>query len=221
MRRKLKALGLGSLVAVAVGTFASASPAANSEGHFVVQGAVEAAPAGVENPVHFLEWKFHGLEGSIICDEAKYGGGVIVNGTKNDLTLTPFYSKCHTTGAEPGTVAFHFNQCTFTLTVAKGTTFETLQTIDLVCPKGNSLVITHPNCTITVGPQTFKLGARYKTVEEFGVHSLTVEMFPEFTTTYHGGICVFLGTSHTATLVGSITLSAINGAGELVNFTAT
>jgi hypothetical protein len=222
MSLKIKALGLGILAALAVSAVAVMNASANGEGHFVTTGITHATIEGTETGTHKTELTLHGLEGGTVCDEIKYHGTTVAE-TSNDITITTTYNKCHTTGNATN-IPFHVNGCSYTFTVAKGTTDSTEQTVDLICPAGKAIEITHPNCTITVGPQTITTGFTYTTLFENGKHTITLDLTkPGITLVaqFHAGICVFTGTSHHTTLHGSITLEARDTAGNLQNLTAT
>jgi hypothetical protein len=223
MSLKLKALGLGILAALSVSAFAAVNVAANGEGHFVTTGTTHATIEGTETGVHKTEFTAHGLEGGIVCDEIKYHGTTTAE-TVTSITITPTYNKCHTTPDGAGTTTVTMNGCTYTFTVAKGTTDATEQTVHLLCPPGKSVEIHHPNCTITIHAQTIETGVTYTTLFENGKHTITLDLTKPgitFTTEYHGGICVFTGTTHHGTLHGSVTVEAKTLAGALTNITAT
>jgi hypothetical protein len=160
------------------------------------------------------------LEGGVVCDEGKYAGTTTAE-TVSDLTLTPTYGKCHTAGSEPGTTTIAVNGCTYTFTVAKGTTNSTKQTVQLLCPAGKVIEINHPNCKVTIPAQTINSGATYATLFENSVHLLTISLSLQINIQFHGGICVFTGTNHTGTIHGTFTVGVRSLIGILRNITAT
>jgi hypothetical protein len=220
MNLTLKALGLGLLVALAVSSFTVMNVSANSEGHFIT-GSVHTEVKQTTNPnsPHQLEFFMHGLEGGIICDEATATGTASAE-TVTDGIGNISFPKCHTTGSETIS-AVDVNDCQLQATVAKGTTSSTEQTEHLICPPGQSIVITHPNCTVTVSPQTFEKGFTYTPITENGKHAITVDVNIQLQLQFHAGLCVFTGTNHTGTLKGATVVRGLNTLGEQVSITAT
>jgi hypothetical protein len=222
MNLKLKALGLGLLAALALGAFAGVSATAETGGHFITPGVTHAQVNQISgaDPNHQIKVFLHGLETEMLCDEASATG----TGTAETLTEvegSTVLKKCHTAGQEPGTIIVHMNGCTGRGTVAKGTTGSTEQTEELVCPAGKTIVITHPNCTITVPPQTNIAGWTYTPIKDNGVDTITIDVNLEYAIQYHGGICVFMGTAHTATAKGSTIVRVLNTEGKQISATAT
>jgi hypothetical protein len=225
MSTKLKVVGLGLLAMVSVGALAAMNASANTNGHFVTQGNVHAEILGLEEGEHELELTLQGLENGIVCNAASYSG-TTTHETEPDITITPSYGACYTTGSEVGTTVIHTNGCTYTLRVAKSTTNATEQTASLVCPEKKSLEITHPSCTINVAPQVILTGLTYTTEAEAGsgLHLVTLDSNVQFSVTYEGKtLCqMFLGTGpHLATLNGSVTVRAYNTLKQQAHFTAT
>ena len=221
MSMKLKALSLGLIAMIAMSAFVAINATAKTGGHFVSDEAhtliVGNETLGTE---HRLEFTTEGIEGGIVCDEASYSG-TAAEKTVTSLSITPKYGKCHTTPESPGTTVVDVNGCTFTFTVASGEPVNTENTVDLLCPAGNTIEITHPNCTITVGPQNNLESVTYTTTEEGGKHTITLDANVSFVTQYHAGICIFLGTSHKGALKGSATVKGTNTAGGLIGITST
>jgi hypothetical protein len=223
MSLKLKALGLGLLAALSVSAVAVMNAGANGEGHFVTTGNTHTHITATEGTLHKIHLVSHGLEGEIGCDESLITTTTTAE-TSADLSGTATYNKCYTTnGGTPGEVTVTMNGCTYTFTVAKGTVNTTEQTAHLICPhEGLKRVeVHHPNCTITIPPQTVNTGITYTTVLENNIHAITAHVNVQFTTEYHGGLCVFLGTNHTGTLKGTATVRAFNTVGGQVPITAT
>jgi hypothetical protein len=228
MSIKLKALGLGLLATMAMGAFAVMNAGATTGGHFTF-GAHSVEIVGHESKndethrVHFLATG--GEPGDRIgCDKVEYKGTHTntANTTTTELTVTPSWSECYTTG-NPGTkFEVHENGCDLVFTVRQLPETND-NTVHLKCPAGvKGVTITHPSCDITVPPQTPTGGVAYKTVTENGVHQITLESTAGLTTQYHSGICIFLGTNHTASMTGSVTVTGINTAtGQPTSITAT
>jgi hypothetical protein len=221
MNFKLKALGLGLLATLALGAFAGVNATANSEGHFVAPGTPHAEVNQISggDPQHGFEVTLHGLEGGVVCDKA------IARGTISTETVTQVegfteLEKCHTTGSESAIVV-KMNECKGIGRVAKGTTSSTEQTEELVCPAGKAIVVEHPSCTYTIPPQKNNTGWTYTPIKDNGKDAITLDVNIQYTIQFHAGICVFLGTTHTATAKGSTIVRGINTIGEQINITAT
>jgi len=212
---------LGLLAVIATSAFAVVNASAKIGGHFVTHNSNHVIVKGSEVPGsnHQLEFSSHGLEGGIVCDEVTYSD-YTADETETEVTVAPSYAKCHTTGQNPGTTVVHVNGCDFKFTIAKNTTGETEQTVDLNCPT-KPLEITHPNCTITIPTQTVEEAVTYTPAAQDGVTTITLDVNAEFATQYHGGICVFTGTSHIGTLNGSATVRGFDTNDEPVGITAT
>jgi hypothetical protein len=207
---KTRMLCAGVLAVIAAGGVAVVNAGATSGGHFVfgshhVGYTIE---EGSEHRIHFLS--AGGSEGERIgCETSGYHGthkNTLATTTTN-ITVIPTWSNCYTT-ASPGTkFDIHENGCDLLFTVRPNP--ETNHnTIHMVCPAGKAIVLTHPNCEVTIPPQTPTGGAIYKTTVENGVHAITLELTAGLATQYHGGICIFLGTNQTSTMSGSATLTA-------------
>jgi hypothetical protein len=224
MSLKLKALSLG-LLAMALGAVAVMNASANGAGHFVSTGNTHVLVRGAENigTIHRFEFRSHGLEGGIVCEEAIYPDYTASAETETSIVIKPTYNTCHTTDdlAPHADLTITTNGCSYRFTVASGTTDATEQTVHLECPENAKIEVHHPNCTITIPPQTINTGVTYKTITEGGIHAITLESNAQFTTEYHGGICIFTGTSHTTTMVGSATLRGFNTLGVQEPVTAT
>jgi hypothetical protein len=212
-RQRICRLGLLTALAVS-GVVATAS--ASTGGHFTssVEHSKVSGSDSLNGPDQ-LELHLHGLEGGIHCPGASYTG-TMAGSTTTELLLIPTFGSCWTTGGEQ-TTWIHANGCQYRFTV--GT--KSLGTIDLVCPTGAAVVATHPNCTITIPAQNNVGGITYTTTTQFGFHAITVDIGAQLNVQYHGGICIFTGTSHTATLKGSLLLEGTNWLGEGVSITAT
>ncbi len=217
MSLKLKVLGLGLLATLAMSAVAVMNASATSSGHFISDAAdghtIVNQSIEPESP-HGFNVSVEG--GSIECDEAN------VQGTATTNTLTAVegimtLGKCHTTGSEPGTTVVHMNGCS-----GRGTSNSSgTGTGHLLCPAGKTVVVTHPNCTITVPPQSGVGGFTYTNVNDGSKHTITVDVNLQYAVQYHAGICIFTGTNHTATVSGSTIVKATNTQGEQVNITST
>jgi hypothetical protein len=223
MSLKLKALGLSLLVAVAVSAVTAANASANEEGHFVTD-LTHAALHGFSGFGHNLHFVQHNVAGQIGCDEPTYVATMLSpSKTVSELTVTPTYKKCYTTGSgEPGSVTIDVNGCTYRFKVAKNTTSTTEQTGRLECPAGAALKITHPNCTISIHPQNINTGLTYTKVVG-PPHHITIDSDAQFTITVHG-LCQFITPTVAAgTLIGSVRVKAFdpNDPKKELNLTAT
>jgi len=128
---------------------------------------------------------------------------------------TTSVSGCHTEGQEPGTMAIDTNGC-----LGRGSSNSGgALTGELVCPFGN-MVVTHPNCSISVPPQKTN-GFTPTAITTFGKHAITLDVNIEYTVHYESGICIFLGTKHTASILGSTIIWGQNTEGVPVNITST
>ena len=229
MSIKLKALSLGFLAVMAMAGFAAVNASAVVKGHFThdaADGHATIIGTEVGKKPHDLEFREEGSEAAgITCTHAHYHGDVFQN-TVETVTVTPTYTKCGTTSdATWGNVSVHTNGCGFDL-YSHGT--NTHGTVTVECPAGKAIVITHPNCTITVPPQHPSAthltgGLTYTTdVGPTGKHTITADVtVKKITGQFHGGICIFLGTSHSFEMNGALTVEGFDTAGNPVNLTHT
>ena len=203
MSLKLKALGLGLLAVLATSAFAM-NASATGGGHFVSESAHTNIVGTESGATHRLHLTAVGSEGLIGCSTATYSG-TATTATVSQLDITPSYAGCTTTGTATA-VTVTPNGCIYRFTTEVGGTNGTAH---LICPAGKSLEIHHPNCTITVpgAPLNQNIpGVHYTRVTENGKHAITLDVNVSFTTEYHGGICIFLGTHHEGKLNGSVTV---------------
>ena len=229
MSIKLKALGLGLVAAMAMAAFAAVNASALSgTGHFTHDAPTNHATiVGTENGApHDLVFKREGTgDPGITCTHAAYHGLAPAK-TVTSVTVTPTYTNCATED-EPvgawGNVTVTMNGCAFNLfsrTAGHGT-------VEVHCPVGKAIEIHHPNCTITVPAQkpsetTMTGGIIYDTTTEGGKHTLTPTVtVKKITGHFHGGICIFLGTSHKFEMNGALTVEGKDTAGNRVNITHT
>lgn len=221
MSIKLKALSLGLLAILATSAFAVMNASAKNNGHFG-SSVQHTTIKGTEGPdkAHRLHLVSHGSEGEIGCNEATYEGTATVSPVSS-ISVKPKYGGCTTT-ANGNAVEVTPGKCEYKFEVEKG---GTNGTASLVCPEGR-VEIHHPNCTITIGQEAANenlSGIHYTTIVEGpnNVHAITMHVNVQFTSQYHGGICIFLGTHHTGTLKGSVTVRGFDTAGNQVGITAT
>ena len=227
MSIKLKALGLGLLAVMAMGAFAAVNASALSNGHFVAEPPTDhliiagTETVGTPHRLHFNEIENkvgHPTTGnSITCTHASYHGTLegAAATTTSAVRVRPEYKECSTNGEPPHNVIVD-------VPPACGTNvFE-------FTPGGNGTVhvnctitITHPNCEITVDPQTTS-GVTYTTTFENNKHKLTLHINAKtIVGTYHGGICIFLGTTHYFEMTGSVTVAGQDTEGKTVPITHT
>lgn len=220
MSIKLKALGLGLLAAMAVGAFAVANASAvlPPGSHFVSEATEHhLIIKGEENPnnAHHLEFHPEGGGAPIICTKATYHGtlsGASAT-TTQAIQVRPHYTECQTKESGVHNITVH-------VPAGCGTnvyefTSGTPGTVHVRC----QITITHPNCTIRVPTQTAG-GAHYDTALN-PKHAITLRVNTPVTSHYEGGICIFLGTTHTSTMTGAATVRGENTAEEPVGITAT
>jgi hypothetical protein len=221
MSLKLKALGLSVIAAMAVSAVAVMNASANGEGHFVSE-VNSTHITGFEGPgtAHRLHLTNHGLSGEVGCNTVSYTATANAN-TVNSLTVAPSYAGCITTGTNTN-VPVHVNGCTYTFTVAKGTTNNTEQTVHLICPAGKAIQVTHPACTVTIHPQTVNTGVTYTHITENGKNAVTLDSKAQFATTRHGACQLIAPTNGQGTLNGSATVRGFTApGGAQVSITAT
>lgn len=219
MSFKLRALGIGLLVSLAVGAVAVINAAATTGGHFV-SDVEHTIIKGSSNATHFGVLSFHGSEGELVCDESS-SEATATSSTVTQLDGSPKLAKCHTKGSA-NAVTVDLNGCVERVTIAPGNPETTEQTTaDYACPPGAAIVITHPNCTVTIPQQTGVGSGTYTRITDNGKYAITTQGSSEFTAEFHGGICIFLGTTHKGTSTGSAIVRGYNTLGEQVNITST
>jgi hypothetical protein len=219
MSLKLKAFGLSVLAAMAVSAITVMNAAANGEGHFVSE-VNSTHLTGFESLNHRIHSTNHGLSGESGCNTTSYTATATA-ATFNSLTVTPSYANCLTTSTNTN-IPVHVNGCTYTFTVAKGTTNNTEQTVHLLCPAGKKIETTHPSCTVSTHPQTLNTGLTYTHITENGKNAITLDLNLQFATTRHGACQLIAPTNGQQTLKGSLTLKGFNGpVGPQVSITAT
>ena len=211
MSMKLKALGLGLLAMIAVSGFAAVNATGETGGHFTSDspnGKTVITGTEKQGTSHTTQLAVEGLSG-IHCEHALYEATAGA-ATVESLTVTPTYTKCTTSPSGATNVVVDHNGCNYTFTIGKKIA-TVHQTVSIVCPAGKAIVITHPECEITVPPQTLT-GITYNTVVEENKHAITlvaeigVNGTPKLTTQFHAGFCVLLGTTHLGSFTGSVTV---------------
>lgn len=226
MSLKLKVLGLGLLAALAVSAIAVVNASASITGHFeqeITRAHLKGEESGTNHRIKFS------VDGGtpIECTIATYTGTPVDPLTFEELTVTPHYTECKTEGASEHNVTVHVDGCEFEFYSNKNASTHTptsYATTGLWCPKDvPGIRVTHPNCTMRMPPQTITTrGVRYTTTEENKKHAITLTADAAgITAHYEAGICIFLGTTHSAVMVGSATVWAVNANNEPVGITAT
>lgn len=216
MSLKSSGIGLALLAAMAIAAIGAVNATAQVSGHFVSEA------VGGHTMVSQVS-SFPSNHGFIIkidetsafqCKEFS-AFGTAVSGTLTEVEGTTQAKGCHTEGSEIET-AIHTNEC-------KGKAWSNATgalTGAMVCPAGKSLEITHPNCTILAPPQT-TTGLTPTTIVKNNKHAITVDVNIQYTVHYEQGICIFLGTKHTATITGSTEVWGQDTTGAPVNITST
>lgn len=221
MSIKLKALGLGLLAAMAMSAVAVMNAGAETGGHFVSSAShtnLIGEESGTNHRVKFASDGGTPIE----CTKATYTG-TMSGSTATEVSIKPHYTECRTEDAPVNEhkVVVHMNGCEYNFTVGQNP--EGHNTVHLVCPTGVSgATITHPNCTMRMPAQTPADGVAYTSDTSGPAHAITADVTATgITAHYEGGICVFLGTKHTATMTGSVTLRGEDTNGNPASITAT
>lgn len=218
MSLKLRGLCLGVLACAAVIGLTVMNASATTTGHFIsdaADGHTIVDQKAVAETSHGIVIRIDGGT-AIQCDDIR-GFGTVTASTVQQVEGTTELALCHTEGQEPGTIAIHSNGCTGR---ARSNTAGA-NTIDMVCPVGKTLIITHPNCTISVPPKNNIGGFAFTTITVNGKHAITIDVNVKYTVHYEGGICVFLGTTHVGEALGGTIVKGLNTKGEQVNITST
>lgn len=217
MNRKLKMLGLGLVTMLMTATVTALNASATVSGHFVSE-----APDGhtiVDQVSSFPS--NHGFtikidEGAPITCEEFSAFGTASSGTVTEVEGTTSAKGCRTEGSG-SEITVHPHEC-------KGKAWSNSSgavTGAMVCPEGKSLTFTHPNCTIVAPPQSNITGLTPTTIVTNNKHAITVHVNVKYTVHYEQGICIFLGTKHTASIVGSTIIFGQDTEGNPVNITST
>jgi len=228
MSLKLKILGMGLLAVLATSAFAAINASAIVNGHFTAEPKEDhLIITGAEtNPgKHFLvfhETKNATEYGSTIeCTHVKYHGtlsGALATTTQS-VEVRPEYIECATNGGVWGEVKVDVpTECGTNVFKLTSRTPPNHGTVHVECV----IKITHPNCEITIPKQTPTGGIVYDTDPETTPHAITATVTATgIVGQFHGGICVFLGTTHTFDMTGSTTFWGEDTAGNKVPITAT
>lgn len=240
MSLKLKVLGLGLLAVMATSAFA-VNASATKSGHFVADPSTHTlTPTGTEsynpdNPSstpHNLSFFRMNATGTatepaeqipIKCTHVDYHGETLTGAaatTTQVVRVRPTYTGCSTGAtAVPHDITVHVPTSCET-NVFEFTSGNT-GTVHVNC----TITITHPNCEIVIpnNAENKSLhGITYDTIVTDSKHALTVtSAVKKIRGYFHGGICIFLGTSKTFEMVGSATVWADDAAGNVVNVTHT
>lgn len=216
MSFKLKALGVALLAAMSVSAVAVMNASAATQGHFE-SDIDHTLIVGFEGGTHNLHLTNHGLSGEVGCTEDNYHA-TTTSKTVTSITVTASYSGCTTTGTQTS-VPVDMNGCHYTFTVTSPVE-TTHSPVHVICPAGQAIKVTHPNCTVTVHPQTVESAVKYTTTKPV-LHEITLDVTAQFTTTRHG-LCQFIApTNGTGTLGGSATVKGFDTEEKQVNITAT
>jgi hypothetical protein len=189
-----------------------------SGGHFVT-GVERPTITGTETAEHHLDFVSHVLGGEIGCKKSTYSL-TSVSETAQFTTVTPVYGECSTTGTGK-TVLVGLSGCSYRFDVVAGTTSETEQKVDFVCPTSELPLVLHETCALRIPPQEDIGKITYTTIQEGEDHAITLDVNAEFNVRAEGGPCAMFGTNQTATLKGSVLVRAFSEAGEQVDLTAT
>jgi hypothetical protein len=219
MSKKQKLAGVALLASMAMGAFAALDAPAKTGGHFVSSEGHTVLRLSVLPPVDALRIKMDGEASEIECGVVQ-GSGTLTASTASEVELTTENSECRTPGTEAGWTLDR-NECVLRLKAASGEPATTEQTSELACPEGKALSSTHQNCTFTIPSQKSLGGLTYTRIFVDGKHAITMDVNITYAAQYHGGICVFLGTNHTATFTGSTILKGLNTSNEPIAITAT
>jgi|SRR6187549_656112 len=219
MSIKLKALGLGLLAAMAMTAVGVLNASASITGHFThTATGGHGLVVGTESGTHRVKFSVDGGT-PIECEEASYHGTVSA-ATVTAVRVTPTYGKCKTEGGAAGSVVVDTNECHFVFhsnTKASGSNPTGHATVTVECTSKGPIVVTHPNCEITIPSQSLS-GVTYT---PNGSEITLDSTVGGITSHYHGGICVFLGTTHTGTMTGSATVKGTNTDGSAASISAT
>jgi hypothetical protein len=220
---KFKVLGLGIL---AISTIAATGASASTSGHFtadptdhhiIIKG-TEAYPG--EHNLYFQQTVNGQASGEpITCTHVGYHGTLsgVAATTTQSVSVRPVYKECSTNGWSPHNVTVDVPAACGTNVFEFRSRNPTPATVNLNC----TITITHPECEMTVPAQPLN-GIYYTTVIESNKHAVTLHVdATNITVHYHGGLCIFLGTTHTFRLTGFATAWGESTAGARVNITHT
>lgn len=226
MSLKFKILGLGLLAVMATSAFAAVNASALTTGHFTAEPAVGDHHVIVKGTdayktAHQLVFKEVGAAEGISCTDSEYHGTLsgAAATTTQAIQVRPTYKNCATESGAWGSVAVHVPAACGTNVFEFTSRSAGHATVHVRC----AIQVTHPNCTINIPAQTpHSGGVTYTTTTEINKHAITLNStVGGITANYEGGICIFLGTSHTYEMTGSATVWGEDTATNRVGITAT
>src|SRR6187549_118565 len=216
---KVKILGAALLALAATSALAVTNASGTANGHFyhhAVGTSVAITAHDGSTTAHKLEFTrlSPGTDtttgNGITCKTSQYTGQVTER-TTSTIRLFPKYTECLTTpGGVYDEVKVHPYHCSYIFS-SQGTRKHGTVSID--CPAGQSIEITHPNCTTKVPAQTASAttlteGISYANQAD-GTITATVTV-NTITGHFEAGICVFLGTQQKFEMKGSVTVEGFN-----------
>lgn len=222
MSIKSKSLRLGFLTLLAMGALGTMNAGAEVPGHFTFS-VEHTIVKGTEEGTHYVHFKDVGSSAYMGCTHTHYEG-TATGETVESIRIVPSYTGCYTTPTHGSGIEFTINGCDYTLRLTrdKDGMLTPHSSIEVACPSGNAIELHLGNCTITVIPQVIKSAVSYSTTVEQNKHAITLGVTTKAVTSYHGGICIFLGTSgHEIEMSGSIKLWGEDTLGNRVDITAT
>jgi hypothetical protein len=220
---KVKILGMALLALAATSALAATNASGEPSGHFYhhavgSSAAITAHSAeGTAHQLQFTRLKPGTHEAAsanpISCKTSQYTSHVTAR-TVTSIQLYPKYTEC-TTVNDGTSMTLNPNHCSHTF-LSQG--IREHGTVIVTCPEGKVIEVAHPNCGITVPPQTtastLTEGISYTNLANGTITAnVTVNTI---TAHFHTGICVFLGTNQKFEMKGSVTVEGfeyINGSG--------
>jgi hypothetical protein len=218
MSLKLKGLSLGLLAAIAMSAVVVMNASASVSGHFTndaVGGHAIVNQTSSAGSSHQFKFQI-GKTSPLVCNSFTATGTVSL-ATVTQVEGTTDFSGCRTEDGEANSLEIHENGCS-----GRGTSNASgAITSDLVCPIGKGIIVTHPNCTISIPAQNNISGFTATQITVEGKHAITLDANVQYTVHYEGGICVFLGTNQTMFITGSTVIRGKNTEGSYINITST
>jgi hypothetical protein len=214
MNRKLKALGLSLVAVFALSAMMAVAASAAEFKSEVSHTSLSGSQLGTD--------VFTTNAGTVKCNEATYAGtSAEQNSTK--ASVTPTYTECTAFGFV--NTKIDTNGCEYQFTTGSP------NSVHIVCPAGQSIVVTAFNCEVTVPAQTISGGITFdnegsgKTMDVRVTVSLTGITYIQHSKSFPG--CKTEGTAgagatslfHDGTYTGEATVTATNTAGEHVSIT--
>jgi hypothetical protein len=150
---------------------------------------------------------------SVSCTESMFAA-YSATAITSELTVTPTVSNCT---SSVGALTFKFNHCDTDLTAA--TTGEH-GGVHTTCSEATQIEITTGGCTIKIGSQTPKGGARYTNKEEGGKQHITLQTTKQnIAYTKSGLTCGFV--SGEMSMTGAYTVKCYGGGSRAQSATTT